>query len=245
MNFPVIVKSPEHERPNASLYYEVAENGVFQVRNTALYRAVTRATGLIPGLLPEYERLHLEFPPLPARLLEEVAAFFAEVYRRWEGEAVVILFYRVETREHRVGVPPQTLLGRRQFDGTWRAHHALHYGSVERPKGFLRLGTIHSHADLPAYSSAVDCADEQFEDGLHVVFGDFHRRVLSQSASFVANGVRFPLRPADVLEPVSYPRRPARPEWMKRIQLERSGSTTRHGTSCSNGGAHEETQKHR
>lgn len=244
MNFPVILKTPGHERPSASLYYEVAENGLFQVRNTALYRAVTRAPGPLPGLQPEYERLQLDFPPLPTRLLQDVIAFFAEVYRRYAGEAVVILFYRVETREHRVGVPPQTLPGRRQFDGNWRAHHALYYGHATRPNGFLRLGTIHSHADLPAYSSAVDCADEQFEDGLHVVFGDFHRRNLSRCASFVVNGVRFPLRPVDVLEPVSVPARPARPEWMKRIQLERVGSKTGSDGSCSNGGTREETQKH-
>jgi hypothetical protein len=239
MNFPIVIKTPGHQRPNANLYYEVAENGLFQVRNTALYRAVTRVEGPLPGLLPDYERLQLDFPPLPTRLLQEVVAFFAEAYQRYEGEAVVILFYRTDTREHRVGVPPQTLSGRRSFDGKWRAHHALHYGNVTRPTSFLRLGTIHSHADLPAYSSAVDCADEQFEDGLHVVFGDFHRRELSRCASFVVNGVRFPLRADDVLEPVSFPKRPARPEWMKRIRLE---STTRYG-SWSNGGAREETQK--
>lgn len=243
MNFPVIIKTPGHQRPSTSLYYEVAENGLFQVRHTALYRAVTRVAGPLPGLLPEYERLQLDFPPLPTRLLQEVVAFFAEVYRRYEGEAVVVLFYRVDTREHCVGVPPQTLAGRRQFDGKWRAHHAVRYGNVTRPTGFLRLGTIHSHADLPAYSSAVDCADEQFEDGLHVVFGDFHRRDLSRCASFVVNGVRFPLRADDVLEPVSFQKRPARPEWMRRIQIERAGATTGGGPSYSNGGVREETRE--
>ncbi len=220
MNFPVLIKTAACVEPATGTYYAVAENGVFQVRDTTIYRAVTRAEGPIPGLLPEREQLRLKCPRLPRRQVEDVLAFFAEVYRRYAGEAVVILFYRVATRDFHVAVPPQVLLGRRRHDGRWRADHAVQYGSVVRPEGFVRFGTIHSHADLPAYASGIDCDDEQYEDGLHVVFGDFGFRELSIAASFVANRVRFRLVPADVLEPCVVPKRPARADWLACVRRE-------------------------
>ena len=86
--------------------------------------------------------------------------------------------------------------------------------------GFVRLGTIHSHADLPAYSSAQDDIDEQFEDGLHVVIGSFGKAELSIAASFVANGIRFRMPPAQVLEIPGEIEQPARPEWLACLTTE-------------------------
>lgn len=222
MTFPVLIKTSVYVEPRASIYFELAADGcVYQVRDTPIYRAVTRATGPIPGLAPECEHLALRFPRLSRAQLEDVLAFFEEVYRRYRGEAVVILFYRAETREFQVAVPPQRLPGARRKNGRWEADHAVQYGSVARPSDSVRLGTIHSHADLPAYASGEDCADEQYEDGLHVVFGSFAAPEPSVSVSFVANSVRFLLDPADVLEPYGRPTRPARPDWLARVTPER------------------------
>jgi len=221
MIFPVLVKTRVYVEPQAAIYYEVAENGVFQVHDAQTHRAVTRAAGPIPGLVPEYEHLRLKVPRLPRAQVEDVVAFFEEAYRRYRGEAMVMLFYHAGTRTFRIAVPSQTLPGRRRHDGRWLADHAVRYGSVERPADCVRLGTIHSHAELPAYASGDDCADEQYEDGLHVVFGSFAKPELTVSASFVSNGIRFLLEPADVLEPCGRPTRPARPDWIARVTPER------------------------
>ncbi len=220
--FPMVFKDAEASPCGAPLYYEIAANGVFQIRETPLYRAVTRADAL-PGLLPQHEHVRLRFPRLRRGAVQDVLAFFAEVYRRYGGEAMVVLFCRGDGRELRIDVPQQTLPARRYRDGRWRADHAVVYGHVPRPQGFVRLGTIHSHAGLPAYSSGVDCADERFEDGLHVVFGDFHRRDVSVAATFAANGARFPLPPEQVLERCQVPCRPGRREWMACVHLEKRG----------------------
>lgn len=220
MRFPVVLKQVERFKPPAKLYYLVASNGVFQVRDTEAYRAVTRVQDGIPELLAEGERVEFRFPRLRAPLLEDVLGFFDEVYRRYGGEAIVILFYNAQTREFRVGVPPQTITGTRDRWGEWRAHYRLDYGAALRPGGFLRFGTIHSHANLPAYASHVDCEDERFEDGLHVVFGSLDSNELSRSASFVANGLRFRVEPEQILEPSRVPRRAASREWMARVRCE-------------------------
>ena len=214
--FQVVVKThPSTRRPGA-LYYEVASNGLFQVRDTGLYRAVTRVHTGVPGLLPAWEEVELRVPPLPSALLEEVLAFFRDAWRAYGGEAMVVIFYH-ESGEFRVGVPPQTVGGYYDTAGVFRSNHQLRYGRVASPQGFERLGTIHSHADLPAYASAVDCMDEQYQDGLHAVFGELHREVPSRSASFVANKVRFRLLPDEAMEPARMPERAAPAEWMARV----------------------------
>jgi hypothetical protein len=223
VNFPILLKTDASVRSDETLYYVVASNGIFQVREAGMYRAVTRAEKPVPGLLPEKEQLEFTFPRLPVALLREVLGFFVAVYGEHGGEAIVILFYRPESRTYRVDVPRQTIPGYRRWDGRWRAHRRLSYGEVARPPGYRRFGTIHSHADSPAYASEIDCADERFQDGLHVVFGDLDRSEPSRSACFVANGVRFPLHPDDVLERCAVPDGPADAEWLVRVGREETG----------------------
>jgi hypothetical protein len=233
VKLPIVFKKAGGRDPEASIYYEVAANGIFQVRDTGTYRAVTRAPTDVPGLLPEKERVELLFPRLPALLLEEAFGFFREVYRCHGGESIVILFYRPDTREFRVDAPPQTLPGYRNWRGEWRASLRLDYDEAPRPPGFLRFGTIHSHADMAAYSSFTDCQDEQYHDGLHVVYGHVQTSYPSRSACFVAGGTRFPLKPEDVLEPLASLNRPARPEWLARVQR---GEPKVYASSAGSGG---------
>jgi proteasome lid subunit RPN8/RPN11 len=218
--FPILLKTPagrEQPEPLPSLYYEVAANGVFQVREAKTHRAVTRATAAVPGLLAERESVDLYFPRLPAALIENVLAFFDTVHRQWHGEAIVILFYHPERERFEVGVPPQTIGFYRDAYGRSRTDHHLDYGNVERPSGAIRLGTIHSHGNLPAYASETDCEDEQYGDGLHIVFGSLDREPISRSATFVANGRRFPLDPDEVLERADIPAWAASASWLERV----------------------------
>lgn len=236
MRFPIVLKDAKHadrREPPARLYYEVASNGTFQVKDTPLFRAVTRATRPIPGLEPSDERLWMKFPPLPLAIIEDVLAFFHEVNERWQGEAIAFFYYRPESREFRVDVPPQRIPGYRDLSGRLRAYLHLDYGSVRRPAGFLPFGTVHSHARCSAYSSGVDCDDERLRgDGLHVVYGRFGREPLSRSASFVVNGRRFRIDPERVLPDCPVPRRRARSDWMARVRFEETSWKDAYGWSA-------------
>jgi hypothetical protein len=217
---PVLLKTQPELRVEENLYYEVASNGVFQVKDSALYRAVTQVTRDVPGLYPSRERLEMRFPPLPAQPLEEVLAFFAEVNERFEGEAIVMIFYDPEARSYCFDAPPQRIPGYRDYRGNLRAYLRLDYGRAARPEGHLLFGTIHSHADLSAYSSGVDCNDERFGDGLHIVYGHFGSSALSRCAGFAAGGRRFHVEPAQVLPECGIPEQPARADWMARVTFE-------------------------
>ena len=223
MIFPILLKTDADVRSDESVHYVVASNGVFHVADTETHRAVTRTEGPIPGLVPERESLRLRFPPVPATVLRPVLGFFRQVYEDHRGEGIVILFYRPDDLSYRVGVPQQTILGYQRWDGEWRAYLGLRYGSAPRPRGYLRFGTVHSHAETSAGASHTDCADERLQDGLHVVYGHIDRPEPSCSAAYVANGTRFIVDPDDVVEPCRVPADPANPSWMVQVHREETG----------------------
>ena len=221
---PVLLKTEADVQVDEKLYYEVAANGFFQVTDTEHFRAVTQVTRDVPGLYPSRERLEMRFPPLPAEPLTEVLAFFAEVNRRFEGEAIVMIFFDPAARSYCFDAPPQRIPGYRDYRGNLRAYLRLDYGAAARPEGHLLFGTIHSHADLSAYSSGVDCDDERFGDGLHAVYGHFGSSALSRSAAFVTGGRRFHIEPAQVLPECHLGDGPARADWMARVVFEETKS---------------------
>jgi hypothetical protein len=229
VKFPIVLKTSADASSDAEIYYVVASNGLFQVRKTECYEAVTRVTGTVPGLCPQEEYVEIDFPKLPRALVRKVLTFFRAVYERYGGEAIVILFYQPQTRTFRAVAPAQQIPGYWTWDGRWRAVLRLSYREPERPAGYLRFGTIHSHAEFPAYSSPTDCADEHYGDGLHLVFGHLNRAEPSREASFVANSARFALDADDVLPGCDVPQGTPDAGWMARVcRIEsRAGSGNR------------------
>lgn len=211
---PLYLKTPEFAEPSASLSYLVASNGVFLVQKSALFTSITKAQE-IAGLLPQETSCRLFFPRIPQGILEQVYGFFQAVYIRWQGEAIVFLYYAPDRHAFRLDVPPQTLFRYRSLSGRWRTEMKVAYEALPRPPGFIKLGDIHSHANLPAYFSGAD-DDDDLEDGLHVVIGNLHRVQSDVRVSFVTNGARFLLEPEEVLEPFSRPVPPPR-QWMRQV----------------------------
>jgi len=225
--FPIVIKrdndDDERHGPAAPVSFEVAGNGIFELRETAMYRSVTRVDGGIPGLAAEEESLQILAPKLPARLIGDVIGFFAEINRACGGEGVVILFYNPATSTYRAEAPQQSVPVYRNYRGDWITELSVKYQRVERPRGYLRCGSIHSHAELPAYASHTDCADETYEDGLHLVVGDLGHARLTLSASYTVAGARFALEVGDVTEAFDDSgniERSYRGEWLERVSLE-------------------------
>lgn len=57
---PILLKTTPRLEVDERLYYEVASNGIFQVKEAPWFRAVTRVTREVPGLYPSQERLDLD-----------------------------------------------------------------------------------------------------------------------------------------------------------------------------------------
>ena len=114
----------------------LAANGVFLVKNNGLFRSVTAADG-IAGLGRQEPHASLSFPKLPRNLIEQVYGFFDFVYRKWEGEAVALLYYSPESGQFRVGIPPQKLVRYRGARG-WRTEGRVQYGDLAGRRLFSR-----------------------------------------------------------------------------------------------------------
>jgi hypothetical protein len=213
---PVYLKTGNAQPPADSVYYVVAANGTFLVRNTKLFTATT-ASAEVVGLERQRQEVRLHFPKIPRAVMERLIGFFRMVYLRWDGEAIAFLFYAPDRREFRVEIPPQTLPLFRSGE-CWRTEGRLEYASIARPEGFLKLGDAHSHRDSPAFFSSIDDRDDS-EDGLRLVVGRLDRIRVQVRASFVANGCRFALPPQDVIETSPEPFSAVSPpeEWMRRV----------------------------
>ena len=211
---PVHLKKIGFSEPSSSLYYLVAANHIFLVKKTHLFSSVSKAYS-VPGLVEQEESLSLRFPKVPRQIMEQVYRFFLAVYQKWDGEAVVFLYYAASSGSFRVSVPPQTLFRYKLF-GQWRTEMRVSYGYLPRPEGFVKLCDAHSHADLPAFFSCTDDRDDK-EDGLRIIIGKLHRPKPDISVSFVANGTRFMLRPEDTLEDFSTSLPPPPQEWLEKV----------------------------
>ena len=221
--FPIILKDGHTPEPDSPIYFEAAANGVFEVRRSALFESVTRAVRGIPGLEEEHESCRLLGPRVPAHIMEEATAFFVDVFRYCDGEGVVLLFYNPDTREYHMEVPRQTIPVYRNHQGQWYTSLELRYEHCERPPGYVRCGSIHSHAELSAYASHTDCVDEKNLDGIHAVVGHLDRERVSVAASLTASGQRHSKYTYDLLEPFDMARALASDvpiEWLERVDLE-------------------------
>jgi len=185
--FPVYLKEDGFEEPDDPIYYLVTRDGLFQVKRNPLFHARTRIKGL-SWLMPEQEGARLLLPPIPAAILADIVAFFREVFRVHRAEAVVLLYFNQEDRRYDLEIPKQQVAG---------GHCRYEIGPT--PAGWVRVGTIHSHAAADAFHSELDDEDERHDDGLHMTIGNLDGEA-SVVCSLVVDGRRFTLKPSDVFE---------------------------------------------
>lgn len=219
--FPIYIKDREpFPSPRESTYFLIAQDGVYLVKRSAVFEAITRYDGSMPGLASQQAQLQLNLPPLPQDVVETVVGFFLHVYKQYGTEAVVVLFYSTVSGFHVEAPPQQVSLWGTGCDNLVGYH--VRYGACQRPQEYLQLGTIHSHGALPATHSHVDKFDEQHQEGLHITVGDVQAPHPSFSAAFVANGHRFQLAPQQVIAGYARPRLPAPARWLAQVSFRTS-----------------------
>jgi len=188
----------------------IAEKGIYRFRrvmmlNHALIEAVTKvSSGGVYFLQPQEEFITLNLPRLiPLEIVNQVVAFFGDVTDRFGTEAVLPLYYSPLIEEF-MAVPPARI--------TSLSGGGIEFEFGDTPAGYVPICRFHSHADMQAFHSGTDDADER-DDGLYITIGNTGRgKIPSYSCSVVCDGSRRQLEPHEVidgLEPVSYPA-----EWM-------------------------------
>jgi hypothetical protein len=215
--FPVVVKDAAFAAPDAPSYYVVAANGLFLERRTPLFSASVPVAG-VAGLLEHEAALVLHIPRLPRVLLERSLGFFRAVYERWEGEAILMLFYAPALGRFVLRAPSQVITGRIVY-GRFRADLRLDYRACAKPgPEYLKLGTFHSHGHLGPTHSSIDMHDELYEAGLHITAGYVDSSLPEFAAAFVVGRTRFTLSPDDVLPRFGAARRPPQ-SWLREVTV--------------------------
>ena len=212
--FPLLLKDSHYTgSEKKSVYYLLAENGLYLFKDVNLYKASVKVEGF-PGLLSHSESIELKFPKIPQQVIERAMGFFYEVFYRYRSEAIVLLFYS-QSEGFKIGIPEQFV----DRWNSWNYQYGVRYKNFPTPHGFYRMGTWHSHCELPASHSAVDDLDEENEDGLHIVCGNLNWEAPSFSVSFVVNGRRFLLNEDRIFEGYSKPILPPPEKWLKKIKV--------------------------
>ncbi|MBI3988088.1 MAG: hypothetical protein HY347_00580 [candidate division NC10 bacterium] len=188
--FPIYLKNDDFHDPQDPIYYLVTKDGLFQVKQNAIFRSCTKVEG-VNWLRSEEEGVRLTLPPLPASFLAEALAFFLEVFRQYKAEAIALIYYDEEKGRYELKIPRQKVAG---------GHCEYEIGPT--PEGLLRIGTIHSHASAEAFHSELDDLDERHDDGLHLTIGNLDGDI-SLSCSLVVDGRRFPVKPEEIFEDLS------------------------------------------
>lgn len=185
---PFYVKDHDFVEPDEPVYYVLAQDGLFLVRRNPLFSTELRVQGL-PWLQPHGERARLHLPvKIPVAVLDQAIAFFQEVFRRHECEAILLLFYQPDGQRFELLAPPQQA-----------TPLTCRYEIPPPREGWWRVGTLHSHGSLEAAHSDVDARDEQYDDGIHFTVGNVDG-FPSVSCELVVGGRRFPVNPGELLE---------------------------------------------
>jgi hypothetical protein len=197
--FPVFIKDEDFHEPKGMVYSLLAGNGTFLVKDMELYSSSVQLDVGLPGLLHHESGVRPKFGRLPGSLMGTILGFFRTALLWHGGEAIVFLYYSRKGCSFCAKAPPQRVYRRVSCKAACTEPY-VEYDRCDRPRDFIKLGTIHSHCHFRAYHSLIDQHDEKYEDGLHITIGRLFRQQPDISVSFVVNGSRFRLKPEDVLE---------------------------------------------
>ncbi len=176
--FEILLHDGKTNPPKDDIYYIVGKNGIYLKKKLGIMESLI-PIDKIPDLQDVPCSAVIHIPKLPAILFAKVYEFFKAVYEEHKSEAVILLFYNQKTEKFKVVVPPQKVSGA-----------ACDYNKGMTIKGMNMIGTIHSHANMSAFHSGTDDADEKVFDGLHITIGNIGDEYPSISTSVVANGFR-------------------------------------------------------
>jgi len=186
--FPVHVNDGSSPLPDDDVYYVVGKNGVFIRKNLGIIDSLAPVDKI--SILEDVETYaSLNIPKLSSELIHQTLNFLRWVYENFRSEGMTILHYNDGKEEFKNQVPQQ-----------WVSGGGIDYVKNVSYTNFVKLGSIHSHANFSAFHSPTDKGDEFDWDGLHITIGHVADQAQSISASVVVNKLRFLVNPGDYVD---------------------------------------------
>lgn len=167
-------------------YYPISKDGMY------LYRKLLIGHGYVPQkTLPKTLKsigentkglFYWTAPPVPAEVCASIVSFFRHIFEKQRTEAEVLLLIHKETMEWKVWIPTQEV----SYSGVKSV-----YEPADIPKGYVLVGTMHSHCDFGAFHSGTDTNDAREFDGLHITIGKIMEDKPEIAAMVMMNKVQF------------------------------------------------------
>lgn len=124
---------------------------------------------------------------IPLEIFQEIERLFAEIYKKYQSEAAVIL-WRNNSNQWSFQIPEQTISAASvNYTAAKKSMYYIDGTFVEVLPGenWKQLGSIHSHAAMSAFHSGVDDKDEYNFDGIHITIGNFNSASRSYSCRYM------------------------------------------------------------
>jgi len=181
------VNDGNEKLPDDDICYIVGKSGVFLKKKLGLMESICKVD-IISTLKDIKPSAILHIPKIPGQCFAKVVDFFRQVYSKFSGESIILLFYNEDKKLFKLDCPKQEVTG-----------GSLHY-TVKNIKGYNLIGTIHSHGSMSAFHSGTDDADERNFDGIHITIGKVNDNNTFQiSCSIVSNGTRIMYEPEEYI----------------------------------------------
>ena len=189
--FPVWINDGTTEMPTDPIFYVVAKDGIYLKKTMGDFDTMNKVDAIsILGDCTSYASL--DVAKITMRQFTQILSLFREVYKKFHSEANVILHYNKKRKRYRIDVPLQGVTGA----------SVEYVNGEETYKDYIRIGTIHSHANMSAFHSGTDQHDEEGWDGLHITLGKIDEDYFDISCSIMTGGERFMVQPEDYIEGV-------------------------------------------
>jgi PRTRC genetic system protein A len=222
MPIPVYVKTdPAMPRPADPEFYLLTQNGTFLCRNHPFFASDVPTTRPVRALAAHRAGVVVNYPRLKAPVLESIVGFFWRVYEMHRSEAMVLLVWDLAEKRYRLVVPEQeaTVWG----TGGRRSPQDVRYRVPVLPPGQLLVGDIHSHGNMPAFTSWTDAADERHRDGVHAVVGHIESDPPDFHVELAIDGERFELKTEQLFEGYRCRRKFVPRAWLERVKVRQVG----------------------
>lgn len=224
MNTPLYIKDREDMPwPKDKFFYIQSKDGLFKCRTHPFYTSAVKVDSGHPELVAQDEFCEMRYPKVPQKMMEDTVAFFADIARRHDTEAIILIGYNTKTHEVMPVVPVQwSVVWESKFTKgkCWGGLNIKYEVPASLPPNVILIGDIHSHVNIGAGHSGVDENDETNRPGVHIIVGRISQEPPDMSADIVVDGTRFDIRDLSMVIEEYEKRSPVCPaEWFDKFSL--------------------------
>lgn len=211
--YPIYVYEEGFTPPTEGTYYILTQDGLYIHKSNALGSTMSPVKGGVPWLQPANTTFKPNLPQIPSLIIGQAWSFFRSVFEKHSSESYLTLLFNVKAQQYKLHCPKQSVSGGNASYGivagdlvettTKDGQKVIvdanaRYDSIAPAdrKGWVIIGTIHSHCDFDAFHSGTDTHDETQMDGIHITIGHVNSEHCSVSSEIAVNGVRYKIDPS-------------------------------------------------